>query len=88
MRDDGWRIMVISSKTAQAEQIGIEFSQSFEILTYLMLRHGIRQVVFIAVDDVLRNIGVEILEGSYSDSVQHLAYVIFRMWKICKSHSP
>jgi hypothetical protein len=47
-----------------------------------MLGKGIRKVVFLTIDDIPRHIGVEFLKGPYSDSVQHLAYVIFRMWKI------
>ena len=87
MRDHGRRIMVICSQTAKAEKIGIEFRQFLEILSDLMLGHCIREVVFFTVDDVLRNIGVEILQGSYSDSAQHLAHIIFRMWEICECHS-
>ena len=87
MRDHGRRIMVICSKTAKAEQRNILFRQFLEILSDLMFGHCIRQVVLFTVDDVLRNIGVEILQGPYSDSVQHLAHIIFRMWKICECHS-
>ena len=78
--------MVVGTKAAEAEKAEVLIGQSFEILTYLQLGHSIRKVIFITVYDVLRHIGVEILEGSYSDSVQHPAYVIFRMWKISECH--
>jgi hypothetical protein len=78
--------MVICAKTAQAEQRSVLLSKFLEILTDLMFGHCVLEVVFFTVDDVLRHIGVEILKGPYSDSVQHLAHIIFRMWKISECH--
>ena len=87
MRDHGWRIMVICSKTAKAEQVCVLLGKFFKILTDLKLGHCVRKIVLFTVDDILRDIGVEILKGLHSDSVQHLAHIIFRMWKICECHS-
>jgi hypothetical protein len=82
MRYHRRRIMVICTKTAKAEKIRILLCQRLEILTHLMLGKGIWEIVLLTIDDIFRHIGVEFLKGPYSDSVQHPAYVIFRMWKI------
>ena len=52
-----------------------------------MLGHCIREVIFFTVNDILRDIGVEILQGFHSDPVQHLADIIFRMREISECHS-
>jgi hypothetical protein len=82
VRDDGRRIVVVRSQSAEAEKTSVLLGQFLEILAHLKLGHRIRKVKLLTVDDILRHIGVEILQGSYSDSVQHLANIIFRMRKI------
>ena len=79
--------MVVGSETAEAEKICVLLREFLEILAHLMLGHSVREVIFFTVDDVLWNIGVEFLKGPYSDSVQHLADVIFRMRKISECHN-
>jgi hypothetical protein len=87
MRNDSRSVMVIRAKSAKTEQRSVLLGKFLEILTDLVLGHGVLEVVFFTVDDILRHIGVEILEGPYSDSVKHLTHVIFRMWKISECHS-
>ena len=78
--------MVICSQSAETKQVCVLLGQFLEILADLMLGHCIRQVILLSVDDILRDVGVEILEGPYSDSVQHLADILFRMREIRESH--
>jgi hypothetical protein len=87
MRNHCRAVMVISAQTAEAEKRDILLCQLLKILTNLMLGHCIREVVFFTVNDILRDIGVEILQGFHSDPVQHLADIIFRMREICECHS-
>jgi hypothetical protein len=74
--------VVICAKAAQTHHLVVLRSKVIKILTHLKLGQGVREVVLPAVDDILRDIGVEVVKRLHSDTLKHLSHVIFRMREI------
>ena len=76
--------MVVGTCAGEHFQFGILAVKVSEEISDLLLRHGIRKVIFLPVNKFFWNISIEVVQGRYPYTVQHQFYIILSMRKIRK----
>ena len=84
LRDDRGNIMVIDTCTGEARQLPVVLGKVTEIFAHFHLAHCFRHVVVALEPDGIRDIRVEVFNGTDPYVLQHFLDVFSRLWKIFK----
>ena len=76
--------MVVCTCSGEDFQLAVSAAEFLEMLANLLLRHGLRQVIFFRIDELRWYITVKPVQGGESHPVEHLFYIFLCMRKIRK----
>ena len=74
--------MVVGTLTDEHLQFLVLLVQRLEEVPDLLLGHCLRQVIFTLEDDILRDIGIEVVQRLHPYAAEHRADIIFSVRKI------
>ena len=79
--------MVVCACAAEHCQLAVLAVEFAEQSADFLFRHGVGKVIFIFVDNIFRNVGIEVVKRVDTDALEHFLNVAVGMWKICKAHN-
>ncbi len=74
--------MVVGTLANEHLQFLVLLVKRLEEVPNLLLGHCLRQVIFTLEDDILRDIGIEVVQRLHPYAIQHRADIIFRVREI------